>query len=102
MWTLKGIGVRPPEDLAVTQKSVAGMKFMDIKSGLTELVVLCHGDLKTAAGEILHVRPNDLIYVSKEAIAAARWAREVFEQGGLKFVVVPADMVVGHAHPEHV
>ena len=99
MITFRGVAVEPPTDLALTQKVVAGMKIPELKTGLRRLKVVGDTGLMLPSGAKVDVDAGGHIFVSNEAVAGGRWAREVFEIDGVSFAVVPSEFVVAYTCP---
>ena len=75
---------------AIQTKKIGQMMVVDNKNTLVELKVL----LPTNTGSKLELQAGDSIYTFSSHLSTASWAKEVFEVDGLKFVLVPEDLVM--------
>ena len=99
MYTLRGVATLPPTELALVQKTVAGMKIPELRTGLRRLQVVADTSLAMPSGNHLCIEAGGHIFVANESIAGGRWAREVFQVDDLKFTVVPPEFVMAYEPP---
>jgi hypothetical protein len=99
--TLYGVACEPPENVTVTQKTVAGLKIPDIKTGVKALRVVGDADICQKPGATHWLHPGATIYITNEALGSP-WTKQVCEVDGLKFIVVPFGFIVGFKDGESV